>query len=253
VKNKNGKKNWSIWPIIKARLQALDKRNASRLRTIRQKLWQKLVLLDQWSDRIRQQDKRQLVRFEQVFWEGGSIGTVKKRTGNPVLDRLSSWWYDLCRFLSWLDTTFSFPGRPYRAKTCRVRSKSEKRIANWLTDRGVRFVYEKPLVLGVDDSLTRKLLTISALVLPKRLAARLTKKQKGVLLHPDFYIPKLDCYIEYWGLADSDPDYESLHRAKLALYGKHGITIVSVYPRHLRTKLDKSLPPLIKEASGHSI
>jgi len=113
---------------------------------------------------------------------------------------LSRWLYGVCAWLDWLDTKFIFSNLPYQAKACRVRSKSEKLIANWLTDHGIRFKYEKPLKLGQRT------------------------------LHPDFYLPKFDCYIEYWGLVRSNK-YNLRKKKKLEIYSELNAKVLSLYPK----------------------
>ena len=202
-------KDWiDRWRRIRSRLAVLDERNLARLNTLKR--------------RLNQLDDKSLLNIYRTVWLGGSKKLTKKRTGNQWFDLLSRWLYGVCAWLDWLDTKFIFSNLPYQAKACRVRSKSEKLIANWLTDHGIRFKYEKPLKLGQRT------------------------------LHPDFYLPKFDCYIEYWGLADVDPDYEKNHRLKLGLYGRFGIKVISVYPRHLRN-FDAEFPRLFFKATGKSL
>lgn len=61
-------------------------------------------------------------------------------------------------------------------------------------------------------------------------------------IRPDFYLPELDVYIEYWGL--DTPQYKMAMHKKQILYQQEGKKLVSVYPKdlhqldlHLRTKL----------------
>ncbi len=228
-------------------LNELDKRNFKRFSII----WKSLRKLDQWSNQNWRSDKKKFSFLKTTVWNGGSKELVKKRTGLVWLDKLSAIWYYLCQKLDKLDTMFVFPGRPYQAKVCRVRSKSEKMVANWLTENGFKFKYEKPLVLGVENSASRFMLELLAPVCNQWLFKQLVKQCGGVLLHPDFYLTDYGVYLEYWGLADSDPVYNRNHHSKLALYSRHQIPIISLYPRHLREGLDKVFASLFKQTTGN--
>ena len=204
---------WSAWlrrldQVVDRWLVRLDERNAQRLRQAQYATMARLPQTVQTS-------------YHQV-WHGANPQVVKKRTGRTWLDRLSSWRYEVCRWLSRLDTMVFFRGKPYQAKTCRVRSKAEKKIANFLADSGLHFSYEAPLRLG------------------------------EVVLHPDFYLIDYDVYVEYWGLADSDSQYNAIHHAKLSLYQQHGVAIISLYPRHLG-HLNSVFPELFREATGKQL
>ena len=89
-----------------------------------------------------------------------------------------------------------------RGKKCRtlkgewVKSKAEKKIADFLYTHSINYKYE-----------------------PTRIGLR-----------PDFYLPAHGVYIEYWGLADSSDQYRKRMYVKMARYKKHGVNIVSLYP-----------------------
>ena len=57
----------------------------------------------------------------------------------------------------------------------KVKSKAEKQIADYFSDVGIKYVYEK----------------------------RFTTRN-GKTIHPDFYLPDYDVFVEYWGLVDAD-------------------------------------------------
>ena len=86
-----------------------------------------------------------------------------------------------------------------------VRSYSEKVIADWLFRRGIRYAYERP----VFDSRGRTV---------------------GV---PDFYLPDLGVYVEYWGLVGADRGYERRMALKIERYYMNGVRVVSLYPGDL--------------------
>ena len=48
---------------------------------------------------------------------------------------------------------------------------------------------------------------------------------------PDFYLPELDVYIEYWGL--DTPQYKMSMYKKQTLYQQEGKRLISVYPSNL--------------------
>lgn len=210
MKNMNQKES-SFRQRMACWLKVLDRRNADRL-----------CRLDQQTARVCRQSMIRLERLDAAVLRGASKRLVRKRTGRPWHDKLSAWWYNVCQLLDRLDTKIWFRGRPYQAKTCRVRSKAEKRVANCLTDHGLKFKYEKPLQLG------------------------------KVTLHPDFFLTDHGVYVEYWGLADSDPGYERIHRRKLSLYRKHNVPVISLYPRHLRN-LDTVFPRFFQEATNREL
>jgi len=50
-------------------------------------------------------------------------------------------------------------------------------------------------------------------------------------IRPDFYLPELDVYIEYWGL--DTPQYKMSMYKKQALYQQEGKKLISLYPKDL--------------------
>lgn len=205
-----------IWRRLKVRLDVLDQRSATRFKAL--------------SNRLNRLDQRSAARmkklapyadwFNRTVIRGGSKGIVKKRTGSRLGDIFSAALYRAVSLLDKLDTQIWFSGRIYQAKECRVRSQAEKKVANCLTGLGVKFVYEKPLKLG------------------------------KVALHPDFYLVESGLYLEYWGLAGVNPEYTRIMQAKLRLCQRHGVKVISLFPKHLKDKrgLEAVLSELIKEA-----
>jgi hypothetical protein len=83
-----------------------------------------------------------------------------------------------------------------------VQSEGERRIAEWLTAHGLAYRYDaKFRIIGEFQ------------------------------IRPDFYLPELDVYIEYWGLAT--PQYKMSMYKKQLLYQQEGKRLVSVYPADL--------------------
>jgi len=83
-----------------------------------------------------------------------------------------------------------------------VQSEGERRIAEWLTEHGLIYRYDaKYRILGEFQ------------------------------IRPDFYLPEVDIYIEYWGL--DTPQYKMSMYKKQTLYQQEGKRLVSVYPKDL--------------------
>ncbi len=83
-----------------------------------------------------------------------------------------------------------------------VQSQGERRIAEWLTANGLAYRYDaKYRIIGEFQ------------------------------IRPDFYLPELDVYIEYWGM--NTPQYKMSMYKKQTLYQQQGKRLVSVYPRDL--------------------
>ena len=83
-----------------------------------------------------------------------------------------------------------------------VQSGGERRIADWLTSHGIAYRYDaKFRIIGEFQ------------------------------IRPDFYLPELDVYIEYWGL--DTPQYKMSMYKKQTLYQQEGKRLISVYPADL--------------------
>ena len=83
-----------------------------------------------------------------------------------------------------------------------VQSEGERRIAEWLTAQGIAYRYDaKFRIIGEFQ------------------------------IRPDFYLPELDVYIEYWGL--NTPQYKMSMYKKQTLYQQEGKRLISVYPADL--------------------
>ncbi|NQT94079.1 MAG: hypothetical protein HQ559_15055 [Lentisphaerae bacterium] len=83
-----------------------------------------------------------------------------------------------------------------------VQSRGERRIADWLSEHGVEYRYDtKYRIIGEFQ------------------------------IRPDFYLPELDIYIEFWGL--NTPQYKMSMYKKQTLYQQEGKRLISVYPKDL--------------------
>jgi len=85
-----------------------------------------------------------------------------------------------------------------------VQSEGEKRIADWLTAHGLAYRYDA------------KFRIISEFQ-----------------IRPDFYLPELDVYIEYWGMDTTQ--YKMSMYKKQILYQQEGKRLISVYPKDLQS------------------
>ena len=83
-----------------------------------------------------------------------------------------------------------------------VQSEGERRIADWLMTRGIRYRYDAKF----------------------RIIAEFQ-------IRPDFYLPEWDVYIEYWGL--DTPQYKMSMYKKQLLYQQEGKRLISVHPHDL--------------------
>jgi hypothetical protein len=83
-----------------------------------------------------------------------------------------------------------------------VQSVGERRVAEWLTAHGFTYRYDaKFRIIGEFQ------------------------------IRPDFYLPELDVYIEYWGL--DTPQYKMSMYKKQTLYQQEGKRLISIYPSDL--------------------
>lgn len=80
-----------------------------------------------------------------------------------------------------------------------VQSDGERRIADWLTAHRIAFRYDERFRI-----------------------------LSGHAVRPDFYLPELDVYIEYWGMDTAD--YKIGMLKKQQLYQQEGKRVISLYP-----------------------
>jgi hypothetical protein len=123
------------------------------------------------------------------------------------------------------------PTREYGVKSITakgeaVRSRAEQRIADYFTEHSIRYVYER-------DVRARSFFH----------SYRIAK--------PDIFLPDYNVYVEYWGLVDADDQwtrqrYVKNMKRKMAIYHRHNIRFISIYPSNLdnldwifRTKFKK--------------
>ena len=83
-----------------------------------------------------------------------------------------------------------------------VQSEGERLIADWFTANGIAYRNDaKYRIIGEFQ------------------------------IRPDFYLPELDVYIEYWGM--DTPQYKMSMYKKQMLYQQEGKRLISVYPKDL--------------------
>lgn len=90
-----------------------------------------------------------------------------------------------------------------------VQSQGERQIADWLSNQGIAYRYdERYRILN------------------------------GYAIRPDFYLPELDVYIEYWGMDTAE--YKIGMLKKQQLYQQQAKRLISIYPKD-RSRLDTFL------------
>lgn len=153
----------------------------------------------------------------EVFYGAGEELRRPKMGRSRVLYLLNWLDYVVFGFLDRIDTRTIFKNRGVPTRNGRVRSRAEKRLAGFFESQQINYEYEPSLVLA------------------------------GKELSPDFYLPDHEVYVELWGLADSDRRYQRMMSLKKALYARHSIPVISIYPRHLSC-LPKVFPRLLEKA-----
>lgn len=171
-------------------------------------------------------DKKVFVWLKKIYLAvsfGAGKDIIKpKKTRWMFIDILNRLDYYVLNFLRRLDAKVLFQGRQIPTPEGMVRSHSERKIVNFFMKHGIRYEYEKPLVL------------------------------EQITIRPDFYLPDYNVYVEFWGMADSDGEYQKTMRLKKMLFQKHQIPLISIYPRHIQ-KLERNFPALFLKATGKEL
>ena len=81
-----------------------------------------------------------------------------------------------------------------------VKSKSERYIDDFLFNHNVRHVYEKEIRID-----------------------------QNTVIHPDFYLPDLNVYIEHWGYGTENIQYTRQKQFKLDFYRRNNFTLICTY------------------------
>ncbi len=111
----------------------------------------------------------------------------------------------------------------------KVKSRSEAKIANYLSQNNIDYRYEKQIHMKV-----------------KWAHKRYRNKFK-----PDFYLPKYDVYIEYFGLWEQ-PKYQKKARQKMAIYHSNRIKLIPIFPNTLKN-IDWSIKKDIRKLTGKEV
>ena len=157
-----------------------------------------------------------------IFFGAGRDILKPKNKGNILCNALGRLDYFFFTFLDSLDAKIFFKGRRVRTAKGRVRSRGERKITQFFDRRGIAYAYERQIVLD------------------------------GITLNPDFYLPGYNVYVEFWGMADFSLRYQRIMSLKKALYRKHAVPIISIYPRHI-AKLDNVFANLFQKATGKTL
>lgn len=108
-----------------------------------------------------------------------------------------------------------------------MKSRAEQRIADYFTENGIRYVYEKGA-------------RTDALIF------------KQTFAHPDFYLSDYNVYVEYWGLVDTSKEYQRNMKWKMAQYHKNGIKFISIYPNNMEN-LDWTFRAKFRKTMGFDL
>ena len=71
-------------------------------------------------------------------------------------------------------------------------------------------------------------------------------------LHPDFFLPEFNVFVEYWGMIDN-PEYKKNSNLKKKLYKDNGLEYISLYPKALKNldwEFTQKLLEVLKEREG---
>ena len=99
-----------------------------------------------------------------------------------------------------------------------VQSDGERRIAEWLSGRGIAYRYDERFRI-----------------------------LNGYAIRPDFYLPEYDVYIEYWGLDTAD--YKIGMLKKQQLYQQQGKRLLSLHWRE-KDRLEADMEAKLARVGG---
>jgi hypothetical protein len=111
-----------------------------------------------------------------------------------------------------------------------VKSHTERFIADYFTKNNIRYEYEPVLRGG---------------------------RRGNKTMHPDFYLPDYDIYVEYWGLVDipdeyKREDYIKTMKWKMAQYHSRDIKFISIYPNNMNN-FEYAFPRKFEELTGSKL
>ena len=167
-------------------------------------------------------NKQKIGMFQRVFRGAGHDILKPKKKRSTVRHWLDVLDYTVLRNLDRVDARVFFGNRRVPTSRGRVRSIGERRVIKFFEKHSLRYVYEKKLILG------------------------------AVTLHPDFYLPDHKVYVEFWGMVDISARYRGIMAAKKRLFEKHGIPVISIYPRDFK-RLQSVFQKRFKEVTGRDM
>ena len=94
--------------------------------------------------------------------------------------------------------------RVAEGKRPKFKSQGERRIAYFLDNYSIKYLYEPAVLVNSVD-------------------------EKPRIWYPDFHLPEFGTYIEYYGLA-GEKNYDRGIETKQSVYSKMGMEVISVYP-----------------------
>ncbi len=164
-----------------------------------------------------------LERLDSVVIHGAGKDILKPKKEGAAVKYFVNWLdFYILSLLDRIDARVFFKGRNVRTPVGRVRSRGERKIVVFFQEHGIQFRYEPLLVLG------------------------------KVELHPDFFLPDYQVYVEFWGMAYDNPRYRANMKLKKELYQKHHVPLISLFPRHL-SNLERKFPNLLAKITGSEI
>jgi len=93
-------------------------------------------------------------------------------------------------------------------------SNEEKRVAEYLIKKKIKF-YVHPVL-----KVTKKWFIFDV-------------PFKKIKLHPDFFLPEYNIYVEYWGLIEKEEYKKNSYDFKKKLYKENDIDVIDIYPKNL--------------------
>jgi len=123
-----------------------------------------------------------------------------------------------------------YGGLTYTQRGEVVRSNSERTIADYFHQNGIRYVYEQ-------DAMNRW--------------------NSRRISRPDFYLPDYGIYVEYWGMLGVEDQrvrsrYELSMKWKMAKYHQNNIKFISIYPNNI-SNLDLIFRAKFREVAGYDL
>ncbi|MCK9595861.1 hypothetical protein M0R19_01610 [Candidatus Pacearchaeota archaeon] len=93
-------------------------------------------------------------------------------------------------------------------------SNEEKKVAEYFTKKKIKF-YVHPVL-----KVTKRWFIFDV-------------PFKKVKLHPDFFLPEYNIYVEYWGLIEKEEYKKNNYDFKKRLYKENDLDVIDIYPKNL--------------------